>query len=202
MHLTVLGASGRTGLALVREALRRGHTVTAIARDPERVTVPDRDGLRKVAGDVGDPASIAKAVDADCVVLSALGTEQAGVLTAGAEAVLAAEPQRVIWLGAYGTGRSAAVAGEGAGILGKLLGDRLADKVAADNAVLAAGGTVFHAGVLSDGPQSRTRRTVGLDAAPPFDLSATVSRETVAAAMLDEAQTPRFRGEVALPLAR
>ncbi|TWF75178.1 hypothetical protein FHX44_111062 [Pseudonocardia hierapolitana] len=71
----------------------------------------------------------------------------------------------------------------------------------ADNAVLAAGGTVFHAGVLDDGPESTNRRTVGLEAAPPFDLRATVSRETVAAAMLDEAEVPRSSGTVALPLA-
>lgn len=200
MNLTVLAASGRTGRAITRQALQRGHTVTAIVRDPGRVTVPDSAGLRKVAGDVTDPASIAAVIDADSVVLSALGTDQAGVLLAGAKAVVAAGPRRVIWLGAYGTGKSADVAGEAAGVLGKLLGDRLADKVEADNTILTAGGTVFHAGILADGPESPGRRTVGLEAAPPFDLGAKVSRETVAAAMLDEAETPRFPGTVALPL--
>ncbi|MFI6630706.1 NAD(P)-dependent oxidoreductase [Nonomuraea fuscirosea] len=200
MHLTVLAASGRTGLALTRQALRRGHTVTAIARDPARIDLPRSPGLTKVAGDVHDPASIAAIVGADSVVLSALGTDQAGVLLAGAKAVLAAGPRRVIWLGAYGTGESAAAAGAGASVLVRLLGDRLADKVAADGAVLAAGGTVFHAGVLGDGPEDPGRRTIGLDAAPPFDLGAKVSRESVAAAMLDEAESPRFPGAVALPL--
>ncbi len=201
MNLTVLAASGRTGLAITRQALQRGHTVTAIARDPERITLAASAGLHKWAGDVNDPASIGAALDDTSVVLSALGTDRAGVLLAGAEALVAAGPQRIIWLGAYGTGRSAAVAGEAAEILGKLLGDRLADKVEADNAVLAAGGTVFHAGVLDDGPESANRRTIGLEAAPPFDLGATVSRETVAAAMLDEAEAPGFSGAVALPLA-
>jgi uncharacterized protein YbjT (DUF2867 family) len=201
MKLTVLAASGRTGLAITRQALRRGHTVTAIARDPGRIALTDSPGLHKRAGDVNDPAGIGAVVDGDSVVLSALGTDRAGVLLAGAKALVAAGPQRIIWLGAYGTGMSAAAAGEAAAILGKLLGDRLADKVEADNAVLAAGGTVFHAGVLDDGPESTHRRTVGLEAAPPFDLGATVSRETVAAAMLDEAETPRFAGAVALPLA-
>ncbi|WP_273942160.1 NAD(P)-dependent oxidoreductase [Kutzneria chonburiensis] len=166
MNLIVLAASGRTGLALTRQALRRGHTVTAIARDPERIALPDSPTLRKVTGDVGDPAGIAAVVDAHSVVLSGLGTEQAGTLLAGAKAVVAAGPRRIIWLGAYGTGRSADAAGEGAAVLGKLLGDRLADKVEADNTVLAAGGTVFHAGVLDTGPESHTRRTVGLAAAP------------------------------------
>jgi putative NADH-flavin reductase len=201
MNLTVLAASGRTGLAITRQALRRGHTVCAIARDPGRIALADSAGLLKRAGDVNDPASISVVVDGTSVVLSALGTDRAGVLHAGAEALVAAGPRRIIWLGAYGTGRSAAVAGEAATILATLLGDRLADKVEADNTVLAAGGTVFHAGVLDDGPESTNRRTVGLDAAPPFDLGARVSRETVAAAMLDEAETPRFAGTVALPLA-
>jgi uncharacterized protein len=201
MHLTILAASGRTGLALTRQALRRGHTVTAIARDPERITVPDTAGLRKVAGDVNDPASIAESIGPDSVVLSALGTDRAGILLAGAKAVVTAGPRRVIWLGAYGTGKSAGVAGPAADVLVKVLGDRLGDKVEADNTVLAAGGTVFHAGMLADDPEDPDRRTVGLDAAPPFDLSAKISRETVAAAMLDEAETPHFPGTVALPLA-
>lgn len=201
MNLTVLAASGRTGIALTRQALRRGHTVTAIARDPERIALPDSVNLRKVAGDVNDAASIAAVVDGDSVVLSALGTDRAGVLLSGARAVVAAGPRRVIWLGAYGTGKSADAAGEGAGVLARVLGDRLADKVAADDTVLAAGGTVFHAGMLGDGPESPRRRTVGLESAPAFDFGAVVSRETVAAAMLDEAEAPDFPGVVALPLA-
>ncbi|MFJ5988553.1 NAD(P)-dependent oxidoreductase [Lentzea sp. NPDC092896] len=194
MHLTILAASGRTGLALTRQALERGHVVTAIARDPQRIPL-DHPNLSKVAGDV----STSLTIDADSVVLSGLGTDRAGVLLDGAKAVVAAGPSRIIWLGAYGTGASADAAGEGAAVLWKVMGDRIPDKIAADNAVLAAGGTVFHAGVLSDEPLTSSR-TVGLDAAPPFDLTAKVSRETVAAAMLDEAENPRFPGVVALPL--
>lgn len=201
MNLTVLAASGRTGIALTRQALLRGHTVTAIARDPGRIALPDSPNLRKVAGDVNDAAGIAAVVDGDSVVLSALGTDRAGTLLTGARAVVAAGPRRVVWLGAYGTGRSAEAAGEGAAVLARMLGDRLADKVEADDTVLAAGGTVFHAGMLADGPENPRRRTVGLDLAPALDLGAKVSRETVAAAMLDEAETPQFPGAVALPLA-
>ena len=197
MELTILAASGRTGLALTRQALERGHTVTAIARDPSRITV-DHPNLRKVAGDVGDPATIA--VAAGSVVLSGLGTDTPGVLLDGAKAVIAAGPRRIVWLGAYGTGPSAEAAGEGAAVLAEFLGDRIPDKVAADTAVLEAGGTVFHAGVLTDEPAA-AGRTVGLDEAPAFDLGAKVSRETVAAAMLDEAENPRFAAQVALPLA-
>ncbi|USX51709.1 NAD(P)-dependent oxidoreductase [Lentzea sp. HUAS12] len=195
MELTILAASGRTGLALTRQALERGHTVTAIARTPSRITV-DHPNLRKVAGEVGGPLSI----DADSVVLSGLGTDTPGVLLDGAKAVIAAGPRRIVWLGAYGTGPSAEAAGEGAAVLAEFFGDRIPDKIAADTAVLEAGGTVFHAGVLTDEPAG-PGRTVGLDEAPAFDLGAKVSRETVAAAMLDEAENPRFAGRVALPLA-
>jgi hypothetical protein len=195
MELTIIAASGRTGLALTRQALERGHTVTAIARNPSRITL-DHPNLRKVAGDVSGPLTI----DADSVVLSGLGTDTPGVLFDGAKAVLAAGPRRVVWLGAYGTGPSAEAAGPGAEVLAKFFGDRIPDKVAADTAVLDAGGTVFHASVLTDEPLV-PGRTVGLDDAPPFDLGAKVSRETVAAAMLDEAENPRFAGAVALPLA-
>ncbi|WIX90643.1 NAD(P)H-binding protein [Amycolatopsis sp. DG1A-15b] len=197
MNLTVLAASGRTGLALTREALRRGHTVTAIARDPGRIAVPDSARLHKVAGDVEDPASI---ILAGSTVLSGLGTDRAGVLLAGAKAVVAAAPSRIIWLGAYGTGKSAEVAGTAAGALASMLGDRLGDKIEADETILAAGGTVFHAGLLTDGPESPGRRTVGLESGPPLDFAAVISRATVAAAMLDEAETPRFPGTIALPL--
>ncbi|MEU9330604.1 hypothetical protein AB0D91_43810 [Streptomyces canus] len=86
-------------------------------------------------------------------------------------------------------------------MLAKVLGDRLAEKVVVDNTVLAAGGTAFHAGTLADGPEIPRRRTVGLEVASPFDLGAKATRETVAAAVLDEAETPGFPGAVALPLA-
>ena len=200
MNLTILAASGRTGLALTRQALQRGHDVTAIARDPDRIAVPDSADLHKVAADVEDPASIAGVIGADSVVLSGLGTDRAGVLLAGATAVVAAGPRRIIWLGTYGTGASADVAGPAAEVLVKLLGDRIADKVMADNAVLASGGTVFQAMFLTDDPEAADRRTIGLPAGPPFDVGARISRESVAAAMLDEAETPRFPGVVALPV--
>ena len=202
MNLIVLAASGRTGIELTRQALRRGHTVTAIARDPEKIAVPGSSALRRVGADVNSPETIASVIGAGSVILSGLGTDRPGVLAAGAKAVIAAGPRHIVWLGAYGTGRSAEAAGEASRVLGPLLGDRLADKVEADTAVLDFGGTVFHAGFLDDGPESTERRTVGLMDAPILDLTAKISRATVAAAMLDEAETPRFAGSIAVPLSR
>ncbi|MCJ1452844.1 hypothetical protein MMC28_003189 [Mycoblastus sanguinarius] len=48
MHVLIIGASGRTGLLVVDEALKRGHTVTALVRDP--TSLPPKDGLTVVKG--------------------------------------------------------------------------------------------------------------------------------------------------------
>ncbi|HEY4460714.1 MAG TPA: NAD(P)-dependent oxidoreductase, partial [Pseudonocardiaceae bacterium] len=116
--------------------------------------------------------------------------------------VIAAQPDRIIWLGAFGTGASASAAGPVTRALLRMLGAELADKVTADTAVLDAGGTVFHAGPLSAKPLSPTRQTVGLSQAPRRLFPARVSRATVAAAMLDEAEQPQHVGSIAIPLSR
>ncbi|WNV87020.1 NAD(P)H-binding protein [Umezawaea sp. Da 62-37] len=205
MELTILAASGATGLELTRQALERGHVVTAIARTPGNITVADSPRLIRVAADVRDRRSVEAALEGAKIVLSGLGIasgDKPGALTAGALAVVAAQPHRAIWLGAFGTGPSARAAGAATRTLLKMMGDKLSDKVAADAAVLAAGGTVFHAGPLSDGPLSPTRRTVGLADAPKRFFPSRVSRATVAAAMLDEAEDAAYRGAIAIPLER
>jgi len=206
MHLTILAASGATDRELTRQALDRGHDVTAIARHPDRITAPESDRLLRAVGDVRDAHSIATALRGSTTVLSGLGVargDKPGVLSAGARAVVEARPERIIWLGAFGTGASADASGWATRTLLKtFLRAELADKVTADTAVLEAGGTVFHARPLSNGPLSRTRRTVGLAAVPRRFFPARVSRATVAAAMLDEAETPRYVGTTAIPLER
>jgi len=203
MRLTVLAATGATGRELTRQALERGHTVVALARRPERIA-GDSDRLLRAAVDVTDPASVAAAVGPGAVVLSGLGVaggDAPGVLAAGARAVLATGPARVIWLGALGTGASARAAGRlTRALLRLLMRAELGDKVAADTAVLDAGGTVFHAGPFSDGAPGPARRTVALQDLPRRAFPARVSRATVAAAMLDEAESPRFAGTTAVPL--
>ncbi|MFD9698637.1 NAD(P)-dependent oxidoreductase [Lentzea sp. NPDC059081] len=202
MRLTILAATGPTGLALTRQALDRGHTVTAVARTPD--PLPRSSLLTAVAADVFDTEAITAALDGSEILLSGLGVpkgQKPGVLAAGARAAVASGA-RVIWLGAYGTGPSAAVASVLNRLVLKGLGAEIADKEASDATVLAAGGTVFHAGPLSRQPLSPARRAVGLDTSPKSLLRLRVSRETVAAAMLDEAEHPRFAGRVAVPLMR
>ncbi|MCS7477608.1 NAD(P)-dependent oxidoreductase [Umezawaea endophytica] len=206
MNITVLAASGATGLELTRQALDRGHVVTAIARDPSRVTVPDSDRLVRVVADLRDPESLARVLPEGTTVLSGLGIpkgEPPGVLTAGAEAVVRARPDRIIWLGAFGTGASADAAGPlTRTLLRLLLKSELDDKTTADTTVLAAGGTVFHPGPLTTGPLSTSRRALSLANAPRHLLPPRVSRATVAAAMLDEAENRSHVGGTVIPVER
>lgn len=147
MHLTVLAASGATGRELTRQALARGHSVTGLLRDPG--SLPEADGLTRIAVDVHDRASVARAVGPGSIVVSGLGVAKGGppqTLAHGARAVVEAGAARVVWLGAYDTGRSAQSAGLLTRTLLRALGDEVADKVAADDAILAAHGTVFPPG--------------------------------------------------------
>jgi putative NADH-flavin reductase len=69
MKLTIFGATGATGTELARQALEAGHEVTAVVRDPGRMSVPAQSRLNVITADVMDPASISPAVaDADAVI--------------------------------------------------------------------------------------------------------------------------------------
>lgn len=52
MNVVLLGATGNAGSRILAELLARGHTVSAIARDPGKLAA--RPGLRVVRGDAGD----------------------------------------------------------------------------------------------------------------------------------------------------
>ncbi|MDM3885023.1 NAD(P)-dependent oxidoreductase [Pseudomonas sp. BCRC 81390] len=69
MKIAIIGATGRAGSQLLEEALRRGHSVLAIARDPSRLQ--GRDGVTVKALDVKDGAALQAAVAGVDAVLSA-----------------------------------------------------------------------------------------------------------------------------------
>ncbi len=73
MKIAVLGPTGGTGRQVVKQALRAGHHVTAVARTPDAL-IDDHPNLRVRAGDVLDPASLEGAFDGAQAVLSALGS--------------------------------------------------------------------------------------------------------------------------------
>jgi putative NADH-flavin reductase len=168
MRIAVLAASGGTGHQLAAQALDRGHSVLALARDPRKVNLPGSADLTVVTADVLEADMAGLLTDVEAVV-SGIGIRQgdpAGTLLAGARALAAAAPARLVWLGALGVGASASKAGP-----------------------------------LADGPVSPTRRTVALaEFKSPALMPARVTRATVAAAMLDEAEKSQHSGEIVIPL--
>jgi uncharacterized protein YbjT (DUF2867 family) len=71
-RILIVGATGGTGRQLVAQALERGHTVTALARNPSRLQMT-HPRLTVVRGDVLDGASVDAAMHGQDAVLSALG---------------------------------------------------------------------------------------------------------------------------------
>ncbi|MFW9078202.1 NAD(P)-dependent oxidoreductase [Pseudomonas sp. P2757] len=67
--IAIIGATGRAGSQLLEEALRRGHSVTAIARDTSKIGA--RAGVVSKNVDVLDAAALHDAVAGHDVVISA-----------------------------------------------------------------------------------------------------------------------------------
>jgi putative NADH-flavin reductase len=79
MKIALIGANGMIGSRTAAEALRRGHQVTAIARNPAAfgATSP-LPGINVVQGDATNADSIANAVRGQDVVISAVGPGATG----------------------------------------------------------------------------------------------------------------------------
>jgi len=71
MRITLFGATGGTGREVLDQALAAGHEVTAVVRDPSKLSAP---GV--VAADVMDPAAIAPFIDGRDVVVTAIGSRE------------------------------------------------------------------------------------------------------------------------------
>lgn len=108
MKLVLFGATGSIGSRILDEALRRGHDVVAVVRDPAKL--PARPGVTAVAGDITDPGSYASALsgaDAAIVSVSPRGNTMGAQLNALADDLLARLPasgvQRLFWVGGAGS---------------------------------------------------------------------------------------------------
>ena len=81
MRIAVVGANGRAGLEVVKQGLKRGHQVSAIARRPAAVGL-QHENLTIHAADVLEPVALAPALAGVDAVVSALGigTSRAGTV--------------------------------------------------------------------------------------------------------------------------
>jgi putative NADH-flavin reductase len=72
MKLVVLGATGGTGLEIVKQAIERGHSVTALVRSPDRLA-DFRDRITIRQGDLLDRGELEKAIIGHDAVVSGFG---------------------------------------------------------------------------------------------------------------------------------
>jgi putative NADH-flavin reductase len=111
MKILLFGATGNVGRCVVEEALKRGHQITGVVRDPQAVERPDpRVTLRR--GDATDRRSVAElAASADAVV-SAI-SPRANAQGLAAPTLVAAARALIAGLRDAGTKRVIAVGGAG-----------------------------------------------------------------------------------------
>ncbi len=72
MKLVVLGATGGTGVEIVRQAVEHGHLVTALVRSPDRLKA-FRDRITVVQGDLLNGGDLSQVIEGHDAVLSAFG---------------------------------------------------------------------------------------------------------------------------------
>jgi hypothetical protein len=109
MKLALLGATGFVGSALLKEALDRGHIVTAVVPHPEKLE--KRENLTAKAGDVYDATSLAMLIQGNDAIISAfnpgwkdpnLYEDQVRGTASIIAAIKKAGITRVLWVGGAG----------------------------------------------------------------------------------------------------
>ncbi|MFH8750191.1 NAD(P)-dependent oxidoreductase [Streptomyces rimosus] len=207
--IAIFGANGTIGSRVLDEALRRGHQVTAVVRDPAKITKIDPN-LAVTTGDILDPGSVAAVAQGQDVLVSAVGggdgpghiatiKPAAESLVAGLRTLGEAAP-RLISVGGAGSLRTPD---------GKLVWDAeglpefLLQIMHAHGDALDFYRTVTDvrwtnlspAGLIEPGERTGTYRTALDDLVTDADGTSRISAEDYAVALLDEVEKPQHIGE-------
>ncbi|WP_143307379.1 NAD(P)-dependent oxidoreductase [Chitinophaga vietnamensis] len=87
MKVAIIGASGFIGTEILKEALQRGHTVTAIVRNPEKISLKDPH-LTVKQGDVTNEDTVAKLVSGNDAVISAFNAHDSATYVKAIHAII------------------------------------------------------------------------------------------------------------------
>jgi len=203
MQITVFGATGRTGVPLVRQALDRGHDVVAFARSPEKLPVEDS-ALTVVEGDAYGGDGVAEAIAGADAVVSVLGQTAEGpddLLTVAGDNVLAAMREAgverfvtLVGAGVREAGEDVSLSGKAMGVLLKLFAADVLDDAAEHVRRVGATDldwTVVRAPRLTDGAGTGEYRAGDVDLG--FE---SVARADVARFVLDCVEDDLYVGEL------
>lgn len=206
--IALFGANGTIGSRVLREALDRGHQVTAVVRDPSKLS--EAPGLTVVTGDVLDPKSVAAVAEGQDVVVSAVGggdgpghiatiEPAAKSLVAGVRTLGDAAP-RIIAVGGAGSLRTpeGKQVWDTEGLPEFLLqimhahGDALDYYRTVDDVRWT---NISPAGLIEPGERTGTYRTALEDLVIGADGKSRISAEDYAVALVDEIERPQHVGE-------
>jgi putative NADH-flavin reductase len=208
MKIAVIGASGWLGGTVVREAVARGHQVTAMARKIGKL--PEGDGIADAQVDVTDAETLREAVAGHDAVVSAVtdrtGTDRA-IIPTSARTLIEALPEagvtRLVFLGGGGTLEAAP--GTRLVDLPDFPAEYRAEALAQAEALetLRRDGDALEWSYISPppehlvpGPKHGGYRAAAGDA-PLTDASgeSRITSGDFAAAVVDELESPRFTGQ-------
>ena len=115
MEVLLLGATGKTGRQVLKQALAAGHRVTAFVRSPEKLAQP-QENMTVISGDALDEAAVEQAVqsaafDAVVVAIGGESLKNKGVRARSTANLVAAmqkhRPEARLWVvSSAGTGES------------------------------------------------------------------------------------------------
>ncbi|MCX7996654.1 MAG: SDR family oxidoreductase [Patescibacteria group bacterium] len=205
MKLTILGATGKTGLHVVRQALERGYDVTVLVRTPGKLG-EYREQVHILEGDATHPHDVCTAITGANAVLSTLGYGQGtppGMFTSAAQNIISAMRQcrirRLVWL----TGVGIPAKEDTPKILDKLLNaimrvfasSMIFDATTAANAIQESGldWTIVRVPLLTSSPGTG-KYQVGMVGYSGMSLR--IPREDVARFILDALGAKRFYGKL------
>ena len=107
MKISILGATGWIGSHILAEALQRNHDVTAVVRDPSKIT---DERVKIIALDINESPDYAAQLANSDVVIASIGGRAAGnhsIVANTAQALLSAlkntHSKRLIWVGGAGS---------------------------------------------------------------------------------------------------
>jgi uncharacterized protein YbjT (DUF2867 family) len=193
MNLVVLGATGGTGRLVVEQALAAGHTVTALVRSPEKLSVGNPN-LRVVKGDPTNTSDLTSALQGAGAIISTLGGT-GSVIADSTQAMVAAANtagvRRVVVLSSWVVERDRLNAGTRL-LTGIGMGGIVKDKTTGEQALRASGldWTIVYASLLTNGPATGSVSVLPDEATR--SMSQRISRADVAAWMVKAATSPQY----------
>jgi uncharacterized protein YbjT (DUF2867 family) len=192
MNLVVLGATGSTGRIVVEQALAAGHTVTALVRSPERLTLRNPN-LHVIAGQATDPSAVARALDGADALISTLGGK-GSLISDSTQAIIDAAPKagvsRVVVLSSFLVERDRFDPVTRL-LTGLAMGSMIKDKSAGEKALRDSDldWTIVYASGLTD--RAASGSVVVLTEGSKWSLSHRIARADVAAWLVQAATSPQ-----------